>query len=421
MSTKDNHNIFHKAWWFLCILTILLVPCCTLYSRSIPNNRVELKFTNNQCVIKRTIDLKGDTLFLPKNSKLVFKSGIICSGVIVGKESQIEGKKTGLFRNVTIEGTWKNKTVFSEWLDFKKLARYDNRKNFINLMTLSKGSIHTDVYMEEGVFWCSAQTNAYGFRIPSNTSFHCKATIKELPNNFERVPFIQIFKSENVTIDGGVYYGDLVEHEGETGEWSHGIECRASSNVIIKNVTCCEFWGDGIDVIDGYDDNLKPTLNCYNVVINGAKCYYNRRCGIALESVINCKMSKCECRYTGIKRGTLPMTGIAIEAWTNATEKIKNIEITDCIFEDNKDKDLFVYAHGPFKADFVNYDNNIVVRNCRTGYFFVSYTNGITLENCEINKSKGYEYEYVKGLNYVNCTFKGKKLHKTVNNLPKKK
>ena len=139
-----------------------------------------------------------------------------------------------------------------------------------------------------------------------------------------------------------------------------------------------------------------------------------------MEAVINCKVKNCVCKYTGAIRGTLPMTGIGIEAWNRSTEKIRNIEIVDCVTEDNKDKDLFVYAHGPFRGDFVKYDNNIVVRNCRIGYFFVSYTNGIILEECDIAKSKGYEYEYVKGLQYINCTFKGKGLHKTVNSLPRK-
>ena len=288
-------------------------------------------------------------------------------------------------------------------------------------MALGEGELHTDIYMESGVFWCSAKKNSNGFRIPSNTSFHCRATIKALPNDFERTPFIQIFKAKNVVIDGGIYYGDLINHTGTTGEWSHGIECRASSNVTIKNVICREFWGDGIDVIDGYDEKLKPTLNCHNIRIENAKCYYNRRGGIGLEAVLNCKVSRCECKYSGEKRGTMPMTGIGIEAWSNANEKIKNIEIRDCVFNENKDKDLFVYANGPFRGDFVKYDNNIVVKNSEIGYFFVSYTNGITLDGCNIVKSKGYEYEYVKGLNYVNCKFKGKKLHKTVNNLPKKK
>jgi len=271
-----------------------------------------------------------------------------------------------------------------------------------------------------GTYWASTKDHEYAILIPSNTTWNCEATIKEIPNSLDRAPFVKVFKSKNVVINGGTYIGDLRNHKGKTGEWSHGIECRASSNVTIKNVVCKEFWGDGIDVIDGYDDNLKPTLNCYNVTIENAKCLYNRRAGIGLEAVINCKVVNCECKYTGEIRGTMPMTGIGIEAWSNENEKIKNIEVRNCIFDDNKDKDLFVYANGPWRDDFAKYENNIVVKGCTIGYFFVSHTNGITLESCEIKKSKGYEYTYVKRLNYVNSTLKGKRMHKTVNNLPKK-
>ena len=231
--------------------------------------------------------------------------------------------------------------------------------------------------------------NGYGLRIPSNTYFHSKATIRELPNNYKYAGLISIKQQENVTIDGGRYIGDLKKHLGDVGEWSHGIECRASSNVTIKNVECREFWGDGIDVIDAYDENTVPIYNCKNIVIEDSKCYYNRRGGIGIEAVINCKVIRCDCRYSGVIRGTLPMSGIGIEAWNTVNEKIKNIEIVECTMLDNNDCDFIVYANGPWRENFTHYDNNILVKDCMIGIFFVSYTNGLTLEGCEIKKSRG--------------------------------
>ena len=376
---------------------------------------------NATYLVEKEFNLKGGNITVPSGCVLKFKKGVLRNGTITGNGTRIKAGKKQLFDAVEISGTWDNDTVYSEWLGFRQDSAYDNRVHFTNLTTLSTGKRHTHIYMQRGTFWTSIRKEGAGFSIPSNTTFHSLATIREIANEYKAGKLIAIFKVENVVVDGGRYIGDLDTHIGEEGEWSHGIECRASKNVTIKNVEVREFWGDGVDVIDGYDDNLKPTLNCYNVRLENVKSYYNRRAGIGLEAVINCKVINCESKYTGQRRGTLPMTGIGIEAWSNENEKLKNIVVENCVFSDNKESDLFVYANGPWRDNFTLYENDIKVRNCSIGYFYVSHTNAIILEDCTISKSKGYEYQYVKGLQYNNCTLKGKKINNRITNLPKKK
>lgn len=403
-------------------LMVLLLISCSIIPPSIRStNHCRFRFGyNNKYIVRKSINLRGDTLYLPANSTLLFKKeGSISDGIIVGNNSKIISEKKRIFKTVSIAGTWDIDTVYSEWFDFSQDSLYDNRNNFCNLTALSKGGGYTDIYMEEGVYWTTTQEYGYAIRLLSNTTWHCSATIKEHANSHRVASMIKVFRADNVLIDGGKYVGDLISHKGEGGEWSHGIVCMASSNVIIKNVECREFWGDGIDVVEANDEFRKPTLNSCNIKIFNANCYYNRRAGIGLEAVINCELKGCVSSFNGQKRGTLPMTGIGIESWNSENEKIREIKISDCEFSNNKNKDMFVYANGPLKEEFIKYDNNIQVKNCKIGNLFISYTNGIKLEGCDFSNSS--DYEYVKGLEYVNCTSKGKRMHKIINYLPQKK
>lgn len=406
----------------LCLMLLLMV-CPLVNARTIKlckgkNLQKQLIYPNATYVVRNNFDLKGSKIQLPQGSTLEFKKGYFKNGEIEGDSCQVVSDKRVIFRNVTVAGSWKNRTVYSDWFDFCQDSLYDNRNNFRNLTTLCNGNNHTDVFVSSGTYWASTNNYECAISIPSNTTWNCKATIKAIPNSYDRAPFIIIFKARNVVVSGGVYVGDLRGHIGDNGEWSHGIECRASSNVKIKNVMCKEFWGDGIDVIDGYDDNMKPTLNCNDVTIENVICKYNRRSGISIEAVTDCSVLNSTCQYNGSIRGTGPKAGICIEAWSNVNEKIKNIQIVGCNLLENVEWGLFSYANGPFRKDFVKYNNNILIKNCKIGCFFVSYTNGISLDNCDIRDSKGYEHEYVKNLKYVDSKLKGVRIHKMVSNLP---
>lgn len=383
----------------------LCAPCQTL-------SKLRLR-PNKEHRIKGNLSLRGDTLRLPENSTLVFKGGCISDGVIIGDKSRIKGDKHVILKNVELLGTWNNSCVYSEWFEFKQDKGFDNRKNFSNLMALCLGENQTHVYMQEGEFWTSVTFNGYGISIPSNTYFHSKATIRELPNDFSYSSLVSIKKQNNVIIDGGKYYGDVETHTGDKGEWSHGIKCEGSKDIIIRNVECNDFWGDGIDIVDAYDEKRKPTLICYNVTVDSVRCFYNRRQGISIEAVIGCVVSNSEFSYTGTKKYTRPADGIDIEAWNKYGEKLRDITIKSCIMRGNKGKSISIFANGPWLKDYELYKNNILIDGCTMDDVFVTCSYGIEYRNCTMNSVM---HQYVTDLIYTDCFVEGEKIAKRITN-----
>lgn len=318
-----NKKVYVLLLWI--IVQILFSTCC-LCSPCQYGSKLRLR-ANKIYKIKNNISLHGDTLRLPENITLAFKGGSISDGVIVGEKTKIMGEKYVLFKNVELKGTWNNNCVYSEWFEFKQDKGFDNRENFSNLMALCQGESLMYVYMQKGEYWTSVTFNGCGINVPSNTYFRSEATIRELLNDFSYASLVSINKQVNVITNGGKYYGDVETHIGDKGEWSHGIKCEGSKDIVIKNVECDDFWGDGIDIVDAYDDERKPTLICYNVIIDNVQCFYNRRQGISIEAVIGCSVTNSEFSYTGTKKYTRPADGIDIEAWNSYGEKIRDITI----------------------------------------------------------------------------------------------
>lgn len=353
-------------------------------------------------LINKDFNLNGMSILLSENDTLIFKGGIIRNGTIVGNNNVIVGNKKILFKNITIAGRWNNSKVYSEWFSFSENSRVDNRQNFANLMALCKGQSHTDVYIKKGKYWTTTRRESTAIPIPSNTSFHFSGTIYELPNDYERASLIRLYHVNNVVVDGGRYIGDLEEHKGKTGEWSHGISIWGSSNVEIKNVVCEDFWGDGIDLIEAFDNQEKPVYNCKNVIIDSCVCRYSRRQGLSIESGVNILVKNSEFSFSGTKKYTPPAAGIDIEAWANNKNKISNVRIVNCTMRNNVGYSFQSYANAVFGAEYNKYENCIVVDNCDMDNVLVYMTNGIEFSNSKI--SKGYVERKSRGVHFINCS-----------------
>lgn len=403
----------------VCLLLMLLMMHsidCTAKTIRIKSNRSlqsQLKHKNSTYIFSKKIDLKGKEVSVPSGCVLKFNNGMLRNGTISGDETQIKAGRGLIFENVEIQGTWDNDTVYSEWLGFSQQEGFDNREIFGRLTTLCTGDRNTQVYMQKGIFLTSIQNEGFGFSIPSNTTFHSTATIKEIPNDFKVGVLISIFKSENVVIDGGKYIGDIDTHTGDEGEWSHGIKCEGSKNVVIKNVECNDFWGDGIDIIDAYDDERKPSIVCYNVSVDSVRCFYNRRQGISIEAVIGCRVTNSEFSYTGTKKYTRPADGIDIEAWNSYGEKLRDITIKNCVMRGNKGKSISIFANGPWLKNYELYINNILIEGCNMDDVFATCSYGIEYRNCKMNSVM---HQYVTDLKYTDCIIKGEKLSQKITN-----
>lgn len=389
------------------LLVLALTTGCSITNRASvvsANTLLDTLEANRTYVIKEDIDLLGRSVKLPSNDTLLFKGGTIKNGRIEGDNTVIQGKKKLLFKNVELSGTWNNDTVYSEWLEFREGPSFDNRDAFVNLMALCKGQCYTTVYLKESSYWTSVKKDDSAILIPSNTHFIFKGTIHELPNNYERASLIRLYHVENVTIDGGTYIGDVENHLGKSGEWSHGISVWGSSDVTIKGVECSYFWGDGIDLIEAFDNQEKPAYNCQRIIVDGCKCLYNRRQGLSVESGFDCVIRNSEFSCTGKLKYTPPAAGIDIEAWATNNEKIRNIRIENCIMQDNAGYSLQSYSNAALGENYKQYSNDVVVENCEMDNALIHRTNTIRFVRCSF-KSKPIEKKSNR-VSFVDCLIK---------------
>jgi hypothetical protein len=201
---------------------------------------------------------------------------------------------------------------------------------------------------------------------------------------------------ENVTIEGGEFVGDLLTHQGSEGEWGHGIKCGGSKNIVLKKLTCRNFWGDGIDLIEGLDFRGQATIICDNVVIDNVKCLYNRRQGLSIEAAQNVKILNSVFSYTGELKKTSPSAGIDIEPWINNGKKLFNITINNCIMSNNKGPDLQIYILEDF-----NYSEkdliNLSIENSQMGSSFLCRALGVNFKRCQIKDVIRIDYsDYIR-------------------------
>lgn len=357
----------------------------------------QFSFEDATYIIRDVCDLKGKMLRIPKNSCLQFEGGLIKNGTIEGDNTCVEADSLRVFEHVTINGTWKNAVVYSEWLDFVEGKEVDNASNYHNLMILCRSDVMTYLYTQKGTFFCSVRNNgASNIMVPSNVYWHNSSTICQLPSDGPKSSLVLLHRVNNVTIDGGEFVGDVKTHIGNEGEWGHGIMLAGATNVLLKNLLTREFWGDGIDLIEAdYDDIINAGVgNCMRITIENVKSLYNRRQGMSIEAAENVLVKNSEFAYTGKLLFTAPGSGVDIEPWCRNERKINNIVLHNCNIHDNEGGSDFccmpnaMYRNNVQPA--LSPKNVIRVIDCIIGRLYVECVNDIKFENCEIDNVVHY-------------------------------
>jgi hypothetical protein len=356
-------------------------------------------------VVRSSFDLNGETLIIPTGCQLLFEGGVISNGTLQGDNTIINASKLQIFSDVIILGSWDNKTVYGDWFDFDVSGKYDNIRNFKNLMGLCTGRNMTHLYLSEGIYCVSQVSNSAPINVPSNVYWHNSATIQLLPSDYTHYAIVSIKQADNVVIDGGVFVGDLKTHFGTIGEWGHGIKVEGSSNVTIKNLQTLECWGDGIDLVEGeYVSKLQVGVGiCNRVTIDNVKSLYNRRQGLSIEAAENVVVKNSEFAYTGTIKQTNPSAGIDIEAWCKNENKLYNIRIQNCICHDNYGPDVDCIPNLILKYDNFSPQNNIRFSKCIVGTLALKFSNKVEFNDCIINKI--YYIEAAKNTSFRKCTF----------------
>lgn len=373
----------------------------------------QIKKENTIYIIKYVYDLKGNTLIVPINCQLDFQGGKIINGSVIGNGTGISAGRERIFEKVTLNGSWSNSKVFSEWLDFNDGLKVDNSHNFKNLMLLCQGESFTHLYMQKGVFYCSVLKGSSNIKVPSNVYWHNSATIQQLPTDLPKYSLVLIKQASNVTIDGGEFVGDVQTHYGSEGEWGHGIKVSGGTNVVLKNLACREFWGDGIDLIEGeYVNAISAGVGiCENILIDSVRCLYNRRQGLSIEAAKKVLVRNSEFAYTGKYKKTAPGAGIDIEPWCTNELKIDNIRIYNSKIHNNQSSpDLCLYPNLVSVIRKTSQGNSAVnrisIEKCHIGKMSLFGANSVNIEDCEIEAIS--QYKYGKNIRMNNCSIKRK-------------
>lgn len=206
----------------------------------------------------------------------------------------------------------------------------------------------TVVYIPEGVYMIDASkpegsrnADPGGLILKSNQRIIMtpQTILKAIPNDSARYAIISINDAMNVEIYGGILQGDRDEHQGDSGEWGFGIQIINSQNVVIKNLTAKDCWGDGI----------YTNYGSKNVYVENCVFDRNRRQGVSIIQGENLVFVNCRFINTG---GTAPGAGVDIEP-NNAEEVVKNVKFIGCSFNNNASKGLMIYGSSETVKDII--------------------------------------------------------------------
>ena len=358
-----------------------------------------LSFLSYSCVASRLnvngttftvngmVDLKGHTITLPKDGVLVFNGkGCLKNGTLIGNNTRIEGSGKGYFEKVKIKGDWNVAEIRSSF--FKDARRIDVLKD---LFSLCSELIENTILLEKGDYWVTASKDIkYALSIPSHTKLQNNGTIRICPNNLISYAIVAIC-GDDIVIDGGNYVGEREQHQGNTGEWGHGIRVTdGSSNVVVKNVRVADCWGDGI-AVEGNEVNS-------HVLIEDFEIFNCRRQGISVIFAKDCFIRNGEISQI---HGTEPHLGIDIEP--NSNGYCEDVTVENVRIDSEK-------GIGVFTALKEYQTRNVTIKNCKvntTGYapFWASRCDGLVLQDNEFTTTvSGKQHVIVINSGVRNCT-----------------
>lgn len=175
---------------------------------------------------------------------------------------------------------------------------------------------------------------------------HPKAELKIITNDRGSTTMFNVYNVSDVNIYGGKLTGDKHNHLGTTGEHGYGIALAGAENVIIENVECSQFWGDGINLqryrdfypTEIFGKTVEGKEANRNIIVNNVLCDDNRRQGMSVEAVDRMQITNSQFNNTS---GTAPQSGIDIEPWTRWD--VKDITIFNVTCSGNLGHGIMTY------------------------------------------------------------------------------
>lgn len=120
----------------------------------------------------------------------------------------------------------------------------------------------------------------------------------------------------------------------ERAEWRMGLSFNGCTNILVEGVRIESSGGDGI-----YAGATGQQAYCKDMTVRNVTCHDNHRQGISVIGAENLLIEGCTFSNTW---GTAPGAGIDLEP-DGPHERLVNILIKDCVFENNEGHEVLVY------------------------------------------------------------------------------
>lgn len=268
---------------------------------------------------------------------------------------------------------------------------------------VSDGSIDYTQYLQKAlnenteILMPNFPVKISGLKLSSNKVlyFNVNSSLVMKANNSSYYAIISIIGAKNVKI----YNPKLIGYrtKGNTGEWGHGIEIVASSNIVVENAKINNCRGDGIYLSNVSVNNKKSyRAGVSNIVIRNAILDYNRRNGISILAGNGINLDNIVVTNT---MGTNPQAGIMIEP-SNSLAPLEDIVIENSNLNNNVigiGFNLNNYAEGGVSKYVTITLRNVNLNNSYCGVHFSGFKSkpnkkrvigAIKLENIKINGAK---------------------------------
>lgn len=184
----------------------------------------------------------------------------------------------------------------------------------------------------------------------------------------------------------------------EKAEWRMGLRFDGCTNIEVYGLRIESSGGDGI-----YIGTTRQQPYCKNVTIKDVTCYDNHRQGISVIGAEDLFIENCTFASTW---GTAPSAGIDLEPDTN-TQRLVNIQIKNCLFQDNEGHEVLVY---PKHLDKTSPPISIRFENCVMRKTTMDPVNDLVGRNNDSHGWAGISIGAVddKGpgglIEFINCT-----------------
>ncbi|WP_052343617.1 right-handed parallel beta-helix repeat-containing protein [Bacillus massiliigorillae] len=249
------------------------------------------------------------------------------------------------------------------------------------------------VKFPKGTFYINANPHSGTIRLQSNLQIQMdeETILKVIPNQLSNYQIFNIYNQQNIKITGGTLVGDRYQHQGNTGEYGHGIYIGGEAkDIVISNVRASNFWGDGFYIGGNETNGTYPS----NITITNCISDNNRRQGLSVTAGKNITIQNSTFSNTN---GTAPEAGIDIERNSPYQLPLENVILSNNTFNNNNGYGLmFVFTTENIAQ------NNSIQYNKKGGIFI-----GGEAENTKTNKNLIIENKILNNGSSTSTTLNG--------------